>query len=787
MVWCRGRYRPTALPPFPPTYISIIFAAMADAFLQVADSLSGSYEVLRELGAGGMATVYLAHDPKHDRKVAVKVLRPEVAAAVGAERFLAEIKVTANLQHPHILPLFDSGKAVRRYGGTAEGGPAEILYYVMPFVEGESLREKMDREGQLAVDEALEIVSKVASALDYAHRRNVIHRDIKPENILLHDGQPVVADFGIALATSDDAGKRITATGMALGTPEYMSPEQATAERVVDARSDVYALGCLLYEMLAGEPPHTGHNAQSVLAKMLVDPIPSVRRLRHTVPVPVDAAISHALAKQAEDRIPSASGFVEAFSSPGEAPLSNRNSIAVLPLLSMSTDPENEFFADGITEDVTAQLSKISALKVISRSSTMRYKNHEESLKEIGATLGVGTVLEGSVRRAGNRVRIVVQLIDSETDAHIWTETYDRELTDIFAIQSDVALQIAAALEAELTDDQRSRIEKEPTKDLSAYHLYLRGRQSVSLFTPVGLRDGIVYLEQAAEKDPAFAHAYAHMAVAYVAIGMGYGGGDLQPNEAYAKAKEVAAKALAIDPDLADAHAAIAFPTFVHDFEWEEAERSFKRALELNPNAADTLDFYGLLLAAQRRFDEAVTVQRKAQELDPLTEWHTTDLASTLMRAGRCDEALREMEALLEREPESRLGHMTGGWVYMKSGDREKGIAMLEKARAHSGDDTAALGQLGEAYAMAGREQDARAVLRELEEVGQRKYVPPYHKAYVYTGLGEHDRALDALEQSFDERAGAIYGIKGSFLLEPLQGHPRFRSLLRKLNLEERR
>ena len=758
---------------------------MTDAFLQVAESLADRYEVLNELGAGGMATVYLAHDLKHDRKVAVKVLRPEVAAAVGAERFLAEIKVTANLQHPHILPLFDSGRAVRRYGDTAEGETREILYYVMPFVEGESLREKMDQEGRLPVEEALEIVKMVASALDYAHRRNVIHRDIKPENILLHDGQPVVADFGIALATAGDAGKRITATGMALGTPEYMSPEQATADPVIDARSDVYALGCLLYEMLAGEPPYSGHNAQSVLAKMLVDPIPSVRRLRHSVPAPVDDAISRALAKQAEDRIPSASGLVEALSKPDEVPPSNRNSIAVLPLLSMSTNPENEFFADGITEDVTAQLSKIGALKVISRTSTMQYKNHDLSLKEIGATLGVGTVLEGSVRRAGDRVRIVVQLIDAATDAHIWTETYDRELTDIFAIQSDVALQIAAALETELTADQRSRIEKEPTNDLSAYHLYLQGRQSVALFTPEGLREGIVFLERAVEKDPAFAHAFAHMAVAYVAIGMGYGGGDLEPQEAYAKAKEVAAKALTINPDLADAHTAIAFPTFVYDFQWEKAEKSFRRALELNPNAADTLDFYGLFLSAQLRFDEASKVQRRAQELDPLTEWHTTDLVSTLMRAGRFDEARREMDALLAREPESRLGHMTGGWVYIMSGDREKGLAMLEKSRARSGDDTALLGQLGEAYAMAGREQDARDVLRELEETGQRKYVPPYHKAYVHTGLGEHDKALDALEQSFVDRAGAIYGIKGSFLLEPLREHPRFKALLKRLNLEE--
>jgi len=745
---------------------------MSDAFERLETAFSDRYIIEHELGAGGMATVYLAHDAKHDRKVAVKVLRPEIAAVLGAERFLTEIKVTANLQHPHILPLFDSGEA--------DG----FLYYVMPVVEGETLQEKLHRERELPIDEAVQITSEVAKALDYAHRQGVLHRDIKPSNIMLYEGQALVCDFGIALALTAVGGKRVTETGMSLGTPEYMSPEQATAERELDARSDVYALGCVLYEMLAGEPPYTGHTAQSILTKMLVDPVPSVRRLRAAVPEGIEQALKQALAKNPADRFTSAVEFAEALTRP-TARQPRTRSIAVLPLLNLSADPENEYFADGITEDVTAQLSKIGALKVISRTSVMRYKNHEESLKEIGVTLGVGTLLEGSVRRAGNRVRIVVQLIDAETDGHLWAETHDRDLTDIFAIQSDVALQIATALEAELTGDQRSRIEKEPTKDLVAYQLYLKGRHCLARFTSEGLLQGVEYLQQAADRDPAFAHAYAHMAIGYVALGMGYGAGVIKPDEAYSRAKAAGARAIEIDNELGEAHAALAFPMFVHDFDWNNAENAFHRALELNPNAADTLDVYGLMLAAQGRFDEAVTAQRRAQELDPLIPWHTTDLAASLLRAGRYDEVLQEAKRVLQFEPNFPFGHATAGWAYIKKEMYDEGLAELERAFSLSPGDTALLGQLGQGYATSGKVDEAREVLRQMEELSRERYVPSYHLAYVYTGLGEDDKALDALEQAFEEHAGGIYGIKGSFLFTTLRSHPRFKALLRKMNLQE--
>ena len=391
---------------------------MPDTPSRLNAALSERYTIDRELGQGGMATVYLAEDVRHGRKVAIKVLRPELATTMGPERFLREIEIAARLNHPHILPLYDSG--------FADG----FLFYVMPYVKGQSLRERLIREKQLPVEEALTIVRQVAAALEHAHVQNLVHRDIKPENILLYEGEAMVADFGIALALSSLPEDRLTESGLAIGTPVYMSPEQATGQRVLDARSDVYSLGTVLYEMLAGEPPYTGATAQAVIFKHVADPVPAVRRLRKAVPASVDQALQKALAKTPADRFPSTAAFAEALDRPASVVLVPP-SVAVLPFLNLSADPENEFFADGITEDVIAQLSKIRALKVISRGSVMPFKKREQSLREIGARLEAGTLLDGSVRRAGDRVRIVAQLIDADTDHSLWGETYDRRLTDI--------------------------------------------------------------------------------------------------------------------------------------------------------------------------------------------------------------------------------------------------------------------------------------------------------------------------------------------------------------------
>jgi serine/threonine protein kinase/tetratricopeptide (TPR) repeat protein len=733
---------------------------------RLTTALANRYRIERELGAGGMATVYLAHDVKHDRQVAVKVLRPELAAAIGAERFLAEIKVMANLQHPNLVPLFDSGEA--------DG----LLFYVMPFIQGESLRDRLTRDGQLPVEEALQLTREITDALAYAHKAGIVHRDVKPENVLLSGGHALVTDFGIARALDDAVGaRRITEAGLTLGTAPYMSPEQAMAESRLDGRSDVYSLAIVLYEMLAGEPPYSGPSPRAILAKQLRDPAPSIQAARPTVPDSVESAIRRALAPAPADRFTTMSGFAVALNDPTPSQPKAR-SVAVLPFLNLSADPENAHFADGITEDVIAQLSKIRALHVISRTSVMPFKERRQSLQEIATRLQVATLLEGSVRRAGDRVRIVAQLVDGATDQSLWAETYDRQLTDIFAIQTEVALQIAAALKAELSPGEKARIGREPTSDLRAYQLYLLGRSTLIDYTEESLHHAVEYFEQAIARDPGYAMAYAGVALAFMELGET---GKLNPDEAYPRARAAATRAVALDPELGEAHCMVAYGKFVYDLDWAGAEAEFKRALELNPSSADTYDLYGRLCSSLERYEEAITLQLRARELDPLA--HRSDLATAFLRAGRYDEALEVVTSAIVRDPEYPRSHSTMGWTLLGKGRQEEGLAALERAVALSPGDSLWLAQLGEAYGLAGQMDRAAAILRQLQEQSRTRYVPPYHLAYVYTGLGEHERAIDCLEKACEERAGAVYGIRGSFLFIPLRPHPRFQALLHRMKL----
>ncbi|MFL5481704.1 MAG: tetratricopeptide repeat protein [Gemmatimonadaceae bacterium] len=461
------------------------------------------------------------------------------------------------------------------------------------------------------------------------------------------------------------------------------------------------------------------------------------------------------------------------------APAKSRSSVAVLPFINLSSDAENEYFADGITDDVIAHLSKIHALKVISRTSVMRFKQRQQSLREIGAALGAMTILDASVRRAGDRVRIVAKLVDVQTDQHLWAETYDRELTDIFAIQTDVALQIAAAMKAELSREERSRVRRGPTSDIPAYQLFQRGREWYIKYTPEGLLRSIEFFDKAIARDPSFALAYAVKSIAYTEL---IEVGAISPDLAYERAIEASEQALNLDPELGAAHCTLAYLKSAHEFDWEAAEHGFKRAIELSPSGADAYVLYGRMLAGLGRFDEAIAAQEHAHALDPLA--HRMDRITTLLRAGRFEEAIKPAEAAVEFEPGYDRARSTLGWSYFLNGDQSAGIAELERAVACSPGNTLWLGQLGQAYAMAGDEAKARTILEQLEAYAREKFVSPYHFAYVYTGLGDSDRALDYLEQAVIARTGPTYAMKSSFLFTSLHNHPRFRALLRELKLE---
>ena len=413
-----------------------------DPLARLRAVLADRYTIGRELGRGGMAIVFLAQDQKHHRQVAIKVLKPELAAALGRDRFLREIETAAGLNHPHILPLHDSGEA--------DG----FLYYVIPYIEGESLRDRLDRERQLPLDDALQIAREIADALSYAHTHNILHRDIKPGNILLSAGHSLVTDFGIARAITAPGGGQLTEVGTLVGTPAYMSPEQVDGSQYIDGRADIYSLGCVLFEMLVGEPPFRGSSLTAVIANRLSSPLPSPRAFRQLVPEAVDAAVRKAMADLPADRFATAAQFAEALDTPrpsGPTPVAVPDrSIAVLPFKNQSSDPESEYFSDGIAEEIINALAQLPGLQVAARTSSFAFKGKSADIAEVGAKLKVATVLDGSVRKAGNRVRITAQLVNVSDGYHLWSERYDSELDDVFAIQDHIARAIAQRFEVML-------------------------------------------------------------------------------------------------------------------------------------------------------------------------------------------------------------------------------------------------------------------------------------------------------------------------------------------------
>jgi serine/threonine protein kinase len=636
---------------------------------QFTQSLEGRYTLTRQLGAGGMATVYLAHDVRHGRQVAIKVLREHLAATLGPERFLQEIRTTARLQHPHILPLLDSGEA------------AGQLFYVMPYVSGETLRARLERERTLPVNDVIRLTSQLASALESAHRAGVIHRDIKPENILLSEGLPLIADFGIAVAVAQ-AGDRLTSTGTAIGTPAYMSPEQVLAAGEVDARSDQYGLACIVFEAIAGHPPFRAATAFATMTEHVNAPIPALSAPAAAVSPGVVDAVRRALAKRPSDRYASVADFASALNAAVERTSAvtaigsrEEKSIVVLPFDNLSPDPGDSYLADGLTEELTADLARIRALRVTARNSAVAAKTRTRDVREIARLLGTRYVLEGSVRRAGPALRITAQLIDGATDAHLWSEKYNGSMDDVFAMQERISREIVEALAMKLSPEEQRSLEEHPIANLEAYQLYLRVGHCLKEMSGEALARARELLDRAlaleGENDVLLG---MYGVLELMVYSLGFDG-----SEALRRGDEFATRALARNP-----RSALGLHAKGIVAEKTDLGRSviyLRDSVSVKPNAeAMGLLAFGLAMRGEER--DAMQFARQAMAIDPLSPAVTMFVMGAAWHANAATQALAWADAARRVAPDNPTVQMLAGYLLVVTGQRDAGLTLLDQAAA---------------------------------------------------------------------------------------------------------
>jgi serine/threonine-protein kinase len=792
---------------------------IADAPARLQEAMAGRYPIERPLGRGGMATVYLARDVKHHRQVAVKVLHPELAAGLGTERFLREIRIEAGLQHPHILPLHDSGEA--------DG----FLFYVMPYVEGESLRQRLTREGRLSVEDALRLAGDVADALGYAHERGVVHRDIKPENILLSGGHALVADFGIAKAIEVAGDSRLTETGWGMGTPAYMSPEQILGQ-AVDGRSDVYGLACVLYEMLAGHPPFTAATARAVFARHQLDPPASMLAERPDVPVHVEETLLRALAKQPNDRFPTTAQFLEGLRLPATRDPGGRlspqrlppkpidrfrwinrlrsprvlvalavtgamagggylvafradrggvaaglaASVAVLPIEDLGADTSQAYVSEGLTDELITDLAQIKGLRVINRRTMQTYGKSNKTPKEIARELGVDAVVTATMQRLGDSVHLTAQVTPAGTDRALWAASYQGSRGDLLRFQRDIAWAAGERLRGEQTGRQPAEAR---AGDPDAIDAYIRGRYWWNKRNGPSLFRAIQFFGQALDVDPTFAPAYSGMADAYVQLGYQ---SLLAPEDAFPKAEAAARKALELDSTLAEPHATLGFVKMYYTWDWPAADQEFRLAIARNPSYGTAHEWYGLFLAAMGRYDEALAEERRAQVLDPLSIAVASTTGWVLHYSGRQNEAERVLRTALRADSTLALGRLYLGRVFQAKGQLDSAVAKFEAAGPLRLWVPTVAG-LGNLYGLAGRRVEALGALRRLDSLSRSQYVTAYAVALIHTALGQPDSAFAWLDRAVEERTHWLVWLNRDLRWEPLRGDPRFASLVRRVGL----
>jgi len=735
------------------------------------------YHIVEKLGEGGMGFVYKAEDTKLRRFVALKFLPSNLLGAEGVKaRFLREARASAALQHPNICTVYEIDDVDGQ------------TFIAMAYVDGAELGKRIEA-GPLGIAELLDTGIQVATGLQEAHGKGVVHRDIKPANIMdSKSGQAVLMDFGLARLGA--AESKLTKEGTTLGTSSYMSPEQTTGS-TCDQRTDIWALGVVLFEMATGRLPFQGDYEQAVLYSIMNEPPEPLTAVRTGVPPELERIVGKCLAKKADERYQTAADLIADLTAlrrreesgesarPSAEAKDEQPSIAVLPFENRGRGDEDEYFSDGISEDITSALGKVEGLQVTPRSMAFQFKGKRPLPEEVGRTLNVKHVLEGTVRRSGNRVRINVELIAIDGQYQVWSERYDRVMEDIFEVQDDISQSIVEQLRVTLVAAKKGAVAKRYTENVQAYNLCLQGRYYWYKRTAETLHKAIGCYERALAEDPEYALAYSGMADCYTSLGL-YG--VLPSNEAGPKAEAAARKALEIDADLAAAHVSIGAVEALHHWNWEAGERAFQRAIELDPSYPLAHMWYALwVLTPLCRLDEVISESSRAAELDPVTPLVNAVPPAALFFQRKHDRAIVGLQKTLELDPNHFVTHLFLGLVYLHRGDHTKAIAALKRGNMPSIRE----GHLGYAYAVSGETDKAREMIAALQGGSQPEHLAPYHLGVIHLGLGEKGKALEHLSEACELRSPHLLWLPVFAEFDSVRNDPRFQAILRRMNLAD--